>query len=101
MLDMLINSYQSLAIRTASLEGRMNDEEAKSEVFISSITDLLTQLGSSSSDNSVAEILSYISTNGLSFGEEWWIGSKGGNFVVSDVGSCGSYTFSQNVTKTL
>jgi hypothetical protein len=62
MIDMLINSYQSLAIRTASLEGRMTLEEANSELFNSSITDLQSGLLSASGDSdcSVTDILSHI-----------------------------------------
>lgn len=50
---------------------------------------------------SISDVVSYIESNGVYFGSDWWIGEQGGDLLVYDITQNSYYTFLPGVNKTL
>ena len=75
----------------------MSAEEALTAQLQSDISDL----GNSTSGTSISGVLSYIQTNGLYLGSDWWLGEQSGDLFAYDLTQGSYYTFLAGVNKTL
>lgn len=96
VVAILSSRFSDLDSRVSSLESRMTAEETLTTSLQSQINSITTGSGVS-----IAQVISYIQSNGLWFGNNWWVGEYQSYLYAMDVATNSSYVFSPDVNRDL